>query len=294
MKNVVVGVAVSVSMTLSSMVIAESFSDDFEGGFGSSSFFRWGGEAYTDISSDKAYGGSDSLRFRFLGNPDLTEDAWAEKRFTLDKIYDELWIRYKLWVPENYVHRDGDGPDNNKGLIMLWSGEYTGHSASTSLHFGRPLPGQNADGGSMIYGAWRPNSGITGNFYNDSNFVDDYFTPEEVNVGIHPSDRGSWIDWVIHVKASSIPIDVGDISGDGNGKVQVWKNGQLTYNAISANNFYEDKSRNGWDQGYILGWANSGFNEDTFIHIDDFMISTTPEGVDFDLDKPRMGAVFKE
>jgi hypothetical protein len=298
MKTKASGFVFAIGVIISSGAIAESYVEDFEGGFGGSSFFRWGSEAYTDISSDKAFSGSQSLRFRFMGNSDPAEDAWAEKRFELDRIYSELWIRYKLWVPENYFHRDGDGPDNNKGLIMLWSDEYSGIS-HTSLHFSRPRDitssGESASnpGGSSLYGTWKPNSSVAYNFFNPSDLLDDSPSVDEMSMGILSSDRGRWIDWIIHAKASDIYIEQGDIDGPGNGKLQVWKDGELIYNVTDATNYSDVANMNGWDQGYILGWANSGFDETTYMHIDDFMIGVSPEDVGFDLQKPAFGEVIK-
>ncbi|WP_394168167.1 heparin lyase I family protein [Saccharospirillum alexandrii] len=299
MKTRASGFVFAIGVIISSGAIAESYVEDFEGGLGSSNFFKWGSEAYTDISSDKAYSGNESLRFRFMGDTDLNEDAWAEKRFELDRIYSELWIRYKLWVPENYFHRNGDGPDNNKGLIMLWSDDYSGIS-HTSLHFTRPRDinssGESASnpGGSALYGTWKPNSGVAFNFFNPYDLSDDSPSMDEMSMGILSSDRGRWIDWVIHAKVSDLHIEQNDIDGPGNGKLQVWKDGELIYNVTDATNYTEVDGMNGWDQGYILGWANSGFDETTYMHVDDFMIGVSAEDVGFELMKPSFGNVIKQ
>jgi hypothetical protein len=261
------------------------YEDDFEGGFGSSSYFNWESGAYAGISSDRAYSGSESIRFRFMGNPDLSEDAWAEKRFSLDKKYKELWVRYKMWVPENYFHRNPDGPSNNKGLLMLWGNSYSGYSPTLSLHFQR----KGDTGESYIYPAWRVNGNTTWNFFDLDNGLTTDGALQDAPTGITMSDRGTWIDWVVHVKTSTLPVDTNDRkNGEGNGVVQVWKNGESIMDVTNAHNYYDGSSSDpgglgdGWNAGYLLGWANTGFDEDTFIHIDDFKIATAAAGINFD------------
>ncbi|MBR9846816.1 MAG: hypothetical protein GYB35_12245 [Algicola sp.] len=136
-----------------------------------------------------------------------------------------------------------------------------------------------------------------------------FFDPESLSAdgalsnaptGISIEDRGTWIDWVIYVKTSTIPVARDDWkNGQGNGAVRVWKNGSLILNISNAHNYYDGDSSDaggsgdGWNAGYILGWANSGFDDDTTIFIDDFMMGSTNESVDFELNQPVLRSVTK-
>ena len=253
------------------------FSDDFENGDASNSVFTWSN--INKISTDRAYLGSQSLKFSY-GPDELGEDSTAEQRFSLDRKYTEIWVRYKMWVPENYTHRDDGGPTNNKGLLMLWGDSYSGYSPTCSLHFG-----PRANGDSYIYMGWRVNSSTVRNFYNPDN-VTDFDSSGRVD-GIVSADRGTWVDWAIHMKVSTnyiAPQGEWDPVND-NGIIQVWKNGSLIIDLQNAHNYYSGDAGDpggvgdGWNYGYLLGWANSGFTDLTNFYIDDFLFADTADGI---------------
>lgn len=279
--------------------VATGFSDSFEQDStgsnprGSNSIFDWTDSYLVKVSDERAYSGSKSLAFSFEGSPDLAADAMSEQRFSLDKKYTDLWFRYKLWVPENYFHRAPEGPSNNKGLLMLWGDSYSGYSPTVSLHFER----KGSTGESYLYSSWRVNGATAFNFF-DPATLSAGGDLANAPVGISMSDRGTWIDWVINVRASTIPVASNDWrSGEGNGVVRVWKNGSLILNISNAHNYYDGSSSDaggsgdGWNAGYLIGWANSGFNEDTTLNIDDFSMGPTSDSVGFELNKPVLGSV---
>ena len=260
----------------------------------SNSFFKWGSSVRTEVSDERAYSGGKSLKFTFPGDPDLSKDSFSEQRFELDKKYTELWFRYKLWIPENYRHRSPEGPDNNKGLLMLWGESYNGYAPTLSLHFQRSHREADPDQeDSYIYSAWRANSHRTLNIKHQHN--DRSFT-----LGITSEDRGTWIDWVIKVKTSTIdPDTAAENQPRGNGIVQVWKNGNILWSITDATNYYGGGASDpggvgdGWNYGYLLGWANSGFDETTIFYLDDFLVGTTPEAVNFEENKPIFETVIR-
>lgn len=83
----------------------------------------WIGTTSVSASADRAHAGSYAARFRFAGNTALDADAFSELRFDLGAVYPELWVRYRLYIPDNYIHRDATGSDNNK-FIRLWGSTY--------------------------------------------------------------------------------------------------------------------------------------------------------------------------
>jgi hypothetical protein len=59
--------------------------------------------------------------------------------------------------------------------------------------------------------------------------------------------------------------------------VQVWKiykDGTKELACDITNGDWYAPTATGFDRGYILGWSNSGFTEETIFHIDNVKIST--------------------
>lgn len=80
-------------------------------------------------------------------------------------------------------------------------------------------------------------------------------------------DKGKWHEWIIHMKLASE-------AGASDGVVEMWKNGLKEMEYLHLNNY--TPGSNYFSEGYIQGYANSGFAEDTNIYIDDFVVSTSP------------------
>ena len=55
----------------------------------------------------------------------------------------------------------------------------------------------------------------------------------------------------------------------------MWKNGLLLCNQQSMLN-YGGEGKNYLDEIYLLGWSNSGYNQDTYLYVDDIVISKSP------------------
>jgi len=75
-------------------------SDDFENGLAG----FWGSTPWTEVSDELPKDGGYSLKFKFNGVPE-GEDSWAEARFDLGDYYEELTIKFDLYIPSNYEHR---------------------------------------------------------------------------------------------------------------------------------------------------------------------------------------------
>ena len=50
-------------------------------------------------------------------------------------------------------------------------------------------------------------------------------------------------------------------------ELRVYKNGQLFLESVEIPN-HDGETTSGYRYGYLLGWANSGFNDDTVLYID--------------------------
>lgn len=241
---------------------ATLFSDDFATGdlTHTENGIAWNG---TQVGSQDFFavaaapGGGNGARFTFTGNADLADSAFVELRFTLGAQYSEIWLGYDLYFPANFYHRRryaSAATSNNKGICQLWTGTYGTATAGQFLGFEYWA---NADGSSYMtwnpacdLGAWRPDhqyQNITDNFFN-------------------LADAGTWVSYVIRAKISD--------SNNDNGIVQCWKNGNLILNEQAVTN-YSSLGYNYFTEGYILGWANAGFNETTEMYVKNVKFATT-------------------
>lgn len=225
--------------------------DGFEGGiFGP----LWIGTTSVSLSSDRAHGGSRAAKFHFAGDPAITGDAWSELRFDLGAVHPELWIRYQLYIPGNYAHRDADGASDNNKFIRLWGSTYDDlEKAGASTWLDSP-----PDGFSALITDWnRHGDGI-----GPKGGAFDRF--------IGPADRGTWIDVMIHAKAATATAF---------GGMRFWKNGVLAIDGTGTMDNYTPGEAHGYRYGYLLGWANTGFAADTDLYIDDVVFGTTQADV---------------
>ena len=219
----------------------------------------WGGSNAgsgdkVQVNTDLAKTGSYSLQLVFGGEVS-GKDAWAEQRFELGGQYSEIWLKYDLFVPRNYYHRMDPPSANNKFLVHLWSGQYSG---GPGLGGGFEVLPDGLGGSVLDFHPFRP----------DSSHIKDTVRG---GVAIAPSDRGTWVKFICQIKAAS--------PANNDGVVRVWKTPQggtktlifertdvKLYN--SAGNFFE--------RGYLLGWSNSGFTDTTTLNIDNITISNLP------------------
>ncbi len=302
------------------------YADDFETGDYSMTEggFEWDGD--TEISETP----NGTLGIKFKYGPDgLREDTWREQRYFLGDNYNDIWIKYDLYIPENYHHRCdlalkldrsasdfelgdvvakvettddspvvsdekwgivkhivedtiyvdelpdlgtlrathtiqnkrtgsnykvvekiGNGVNNKLGVI--WQGKYGSDKTGNAIEFG------------LWYG-YRGNSNLSYAPSKDHGaWVSGHTTPETPFID-KEKDLGKWMEVIIHVKVAS--------KSNNDGVVQVWKNGEKYFDATNVKN-YSDMGYNYYDKGYLLGYSNSGFEEETNLYIDNVVFST--------------------
>ncbi|MQM39654.1 hypothetical protein KBTX_03684 [wastewater metagenome] len=228
---------------------ATLFSDGFEsGGLNrSEGGISWGYSTSASVSANNAYSGSSSLAFVYDGVGDGS-DSFAEQRLELGQAYRELWFGYDLYIPANYSHRSQSGPSNNK-FIAIYRDPYTnpGFQVNFSL---------NADGsGGSTLMAHRYDYGSEAGILSAGSFIDS-------------SDLGRWHKIVVHVKVPS--------SGSASdGVLQLWKDGEQMADFTGVA-MYGGDGQNYFDEAYLLGWANSGFDQRTVFYLDNLVVSDTP------------------
>ncbi len=84
-------------------------------------------------------------------------------------------------------------------------------------------------------------------------------------------DLGTGMQIMVHVEAATPEVK---------GTMQIWKNGVLIIDNPNKIDLYKKGSIHAYRYGYLLGWANTGFDEDTDLYIDDVVFGTTRADVD--------------
>lgn len=218
--------------------------DDFESGSFAS---FWGTKVYCTISTDAAFSGTRSMQFRYLADPTPDDGSWAEARFDLGADYTELTITYDLLIPSNYVHRDPpSGPHNNK-MLRLWAESYAAYNGyDEKIGLSLTKTSGSSPSISRIRSEYRgePTWGMGAHATTDPFIVD--------------ADKGNWRQIKIYVKA---PTDVS------NAILKVYKDDVLMHSDTAIDNNHIAGTQ-GYRYGYLMGWANSGYAEETLFYID--------------------------
>jgi len=212
--------------------------------------FSWDESRRMSIAN-QGFTGDRSLQFNFPAG----ENGFSEQRFTLDKAYPDIWIGYRLRVPDNWEHGSSGPAGNNNKFFAIWMDRYA------------------AEGPTGVF-ATRPSSGdsrimaIPKDRYNDH--------PGEKAGGILirvPEDRGRWMHVVIHAKMAS-SADRAD------GVFELFRRweGESKYTEIYSTSDwpnYHIGGNRGFRQLYLMGWANADQPQATQWLLDDFVVSET-------------------
>lgn len=215
----------------------------------------WTASTSTQVSDAIVHTGDHALRFRF-GPGALDEDAFAEQRFTLGVERPELHAQYWLYLPDGsepghvaYEIREPEGPDNNK-FFRVWHDEYSG-----PFKWGASLRGSD-DGVARLFGETRRGCDIgVGAISGGESWV----LPADI--------LGRWVLVRWHVRGDD---------GSGNGLLRIWLDGRLVIDDHDLTIEGAPCGDNVFLHGYLLGWANSGFDAETFAYIDDVAFSEQP------------------
>ena len=167
-------------------------------------------------------------------------------------------MKYDLYIPSNYYHREDAPSANNKAFVHLWTGEYSG---GRGLGAGFEVQPDGAGGSIVDFHPFRP----------DSSHLRD---PIRGGKGIELSDRGTWVEFICQIKAAS--------PANNDGIARVWKTPQggtkkLIFERTDVKLYNADG--NYFEHGYLLGWSNSGFTNTTTLYIDNVVISNSAIGL---------------
>jgi len=237
------------------------FADGFESGaLGTvQNGVRWTGNPYVDVTGSFGRAGGKSARFR-QGAP-LGDGTWAELRFGGLPRLSEVFVQYYLYMP-NGAETPSVGPKvtvlnpgGNDKFFRIWADDYNAAPKYGASTWSRP-----------------GNIGVLGSEYT---YVADNGevwgmgqgpTPSPVVPLIIDANKGRWLQIRIRTK----------VSGPDNrsGVIQIWVDGVLMVNDTSLHTYAPGGTRNYFANGYILGYANSGFQPGQFMYVDDVKIST--------------------
>ncbi|MDQ2076173.1 hypothetical protein [Marinimicrobium sp. ABcell2] len=251
-------------LMLSASVAAQPIMiDDFSSGDVSKTMngFKWSGsDSANDLSSVTHVAETETrkgelghgLHFRYKAG-----SSWTEKRFDLGNPHREVWVRYWIRVPDNFKHGSGN-PNNNK-FFALWMDGYS----------------SKGDGPTVFWNYWRSDNGaeltvsyshgqktVSGPNAQRTDFIDD------------SADRGRWMEVVLRVKAATDRN-----SNDGIIETHRRWEGEGSFTKIheikDANIAAPPGGPNGWHSGYIMGYANATYSEDTIWVIDEIEFSNS-------------------
>ena len=154
-------------------------------------------DIFTQAEADGGY----ALRVLYVGTPNPLGDARPQLNFELGATtYPELWVSFRVYIPQNYVHRVPSGTGNNKFFII------DNNIGSQYIDL-EVWP--RGDGSDKVSFNSKYNGVAQGHI----------FPTKDWTFGA-PEDRAKWHNYVLHLKLSTS-------AGANNGVVQAWKNGAL-------------------------------------------------------------------
>lgn len=228
------------------------YSTDFDtGAFVNANGFVWGGSTRSTISTNQPRSGTHSLRMAYQAAA-AGADSRTEQRFNLGQNLSEVWFEWYYYLPANYTIRSGESPNNNK-WFRLWGDDYSALNkvgASTSFD-----------------AAFDDNSKLRFEYI--------YKTYTGGGIGFGPSGQQSpaadfggamkdaWTRVRMHLKMVT--------AAQNDGVMELWFDNTKAIDFQSVPAIY-DSSKPYWNQGYVLGAANSGFTDETVIYLDDFKV----------------------
>lgn len=201
------------------------------------------------------YQGQYSLAFAHRAKPS-GEDSTAQQRFKLDAPASEIWMSYKVRVPDNFYHRTQDSPANNKWMA-IWTDAYEGAGVTVVLEYW-----PDGNGGSRLAYRWVRDKDRKPGHQDYTQFI------------TVPDMRGKWMTFQMHLKLASA-LDAND------GVIETWvqmegdASPRLIHRRTDAP-LYTPGFSGGFVEGYMMGWSNSGFAEDTTFYVDNFQVSGSP------------------
>jgi fibronectin type 3 domain-containing protein len=233
------------------------------------------------VSYANPFGSNFAMRFRYPAAPSAGGEGTAEQRFYLgpnatDGQYKEIWVEYVMVIPSNFFLRNDTGSDNNK-FLRLWHGETSDGDNGYDDYIVKggfsTLPMTTPGAGARVITEWGSNTVIGVS----QESVGQNGTPSLAG-WIDPADVGQVVTFVMRVKVDSIGqpgTDLAYPANTGNGALQAWKNGTRVANLTNIRWRSQTGAEDFLEYGYVLGYANQGYNEQTDFHLLRIRIATS-------------------
>lgn len=248
------------------------FEDSFDGGqFNNAGGWAWQfGGSNGSIVASTLCGTTHCVRLRHPFEAVPGDGTSSELRLSFGGEYSEIWWKYYVHIPSNYSHRNNTAA-NNKGWFTCWEGDYGSPNVGYEPNFW-----PNGDGSSKqsVY-VWG-NNDIGDEHFGPSSYPE-YFPPSGNTLGIEIADRNKVLEVVGQYKQAT--------SANNDGVVRVWKRRRTATTCelesdwidlidISDLNSYS-VGQTGFDDSYIFGWHNSGYDEQTDFHFSQMSFATS-------------------
>ena len=220
---------------------------------------RWTNGSYVDVSSSIARSGTRSARFR-QGAPQ-GDGTWAELRFGGLPRLNEVYVQYYLYMPSGTENPSVGpkvtvlNPGGNDKFFRIWADDY---GAAPKL--GASTWSQSGNTGALGHEyTYTPPSGVPWGMGQGP-------TAPPLVPFIIDANKGRWIQMRLHFKVSG--------SDNRSGVIQIWADGRLLVDQTQLAVYPPNGVGNYLANGYILGYANSGFAPGQYMYVDDVTFST--------------------
>jgi hypothetical protein len=233
------------------------FADGFESGgyLTKQNGVYWQSTPWTQVVDGHARaGGTRSARLN-QGN----SKNWGELRFDGLPQLPEVFVQYYLYQPSG-LESPSVGPrvlvavnGENDKFIRLWSASYT----KFTIKYGASTWGT---GGVGAIGSEFGTDGVMGEGgtpYRQANKFPFIGQSEYL---------GRWVKVQVRAKVAT--------AANNDGILQIWIDGVLATNKKHLPTYPTNGASNFFEAGYLMGWANSGFQVGQYMYIDDLTIST--------------------
>ncbi len=206
-------------------------------------------------------------------------DQWAEERYTLSpaalngrKGLSEVWVQFDIFCPSNYKDRLVPGHWGSKHFVF-YADKY---ESDPTLIIGRVANSHEKNAG-FFRGGWQihdANKGGAYGFASRGGFDNEYKGPAIYNL---KTDLGKWSRHTFHIK---FPTS----ANSNNGIIEGWvrhANGvvEKQINVLNGN-FWDSTGKNYINAGYILGWSNNGFTENTWFLVTNLIFAENAKDID--------------
>lgn len=213
-----------------------------------------------------------SLRTTFAASARPGQSGNRQINFSLGRECDEFWLEWRVHIPSNYAHRNNYDPgppyvaytDNNK-FITLWGGAYSAgwHQPMCELDTDGTIGANESNGKSYVRAMMRYTTDTTRDFeLVPAGTLTDIEGDGQLLTGAGgPLTPGSWHTVRFYTRKESV-------QGVRDGIWKLWVNGTVVANLTGLAMGASDTAKfsRGVEYGYLLGYANSGFAEDTTFH----------------------------